>query len=319
MSGVDVERTFGALFLGGLFATMLTGIVLMQGYIYYKLYVEDTRRTKLLVLVVCFLDCCHTTCIWSALWGYLIRHFGDEAFIGYIRWDLAATVVITALLTILVHLFYAHRIFLLSKGNQYIVIPLLLLIILRFTSATTTTAQMVRLGNFSEFKHLFRWLFTFGLALSSVIDVIITTSMFILLRTNRSGVARVNKMIDSLILYAFEMGLLTSAGTIASMMLWLVMPTNLIFMGLHFVIAKFYANSILVSLNTRHILRQSNGNGTAILFFDANRQWDATGMSQSNLDPSGNMIRGDDLLSQIPKLQVRVVRSIMQEDCSSSA
>lgn len=69
----------------------------------------------------------------------------------------------------------------------------------------------------------------------------------------------VNHMIDSVLLYAFEMGTLTTVGTIASMVTvrpfatsvrilrfelpifcaqWLVMDYNLIFMGLHFFIAK---------------------------------------------------------------------------------
>ncbi|KAF5385039.1 hypothetical protein D9615_000877 [Tricholomella constricta] len=37
---------------------------------------------------------------------------------------------------------------------------------------------------------------------------------------------------------------------------WLTMNSNLIFMGLHFVIGKLYANSLLASLNTRHELRR---------------------------------------------------------------
>ena len=31
-----------------------------------------------------FLDTCHTVCIWTSLWNYLIDHFGDTARIHYI-------------------------------------------------------------------------------------------------------------------------------------------------------------------------------------------------------------------------------------------
>jgi hypothetical protein len=41
---------------------------------------------------------------------------------------------------------------------------------------------------------------------------------------------------------------------------WLTMPYNLVFLGLHFVISKLYANSLLISLNTRKALREMRWN-----------------------------------------------------------
>ncbi|KAH9485951.1 hypothetical protein JR316_0000012 [Psilocybe cubensis] len=75
-------------------------------------------------------------------------------------------------------------------------------------------------------------------------------------KSSRTEAASLNAVIDSLIKYSFETGLLTCAGTVISMICWLTMPTNLIFMGLHFVIGKFYANSLLVTLNMRETIRR---------------------------------------------------------------
>ncbi|KXN86816.1 hypothetical protein AN958_09612 [Leucoagaricus sp. SymC.cos] len=100
---------------------------------------------------------------------------------------------------------------------------------------------------FPTFRTHFNWLFTLGLALSTAVDILITTSLFFLLKTSRTSDFDLNAVIDTLILYAFETGALTTAGTIVSMICWLAMKDNLIFMGLHFVIAKLYANSILVT------------------------------------------------------------------------
>ncbi|KAJ2927036.1 hypothetical protein H1R20_g10065, partial [Candolleomyces eurysporus] len=66
-------------------------------------------------------------------------------------------------------------------------------------------------------------------------------------------------MVDTLALYTLENGALTCFAAIASLLCWLLMPHNLIFMGLHFVIAKLYANSLLASLNMRHQLLQIHG------------------------------------------------------------
>jgi hypothetical protein len=40
------------------------------------------------------------------------------------------------------------------------------------------------------------------------------------------------------------------------MFFWLFMSHNLIFMGMHFAIGKLYANSLLVTLNTRNAIRR---------------------------------------------------------------
>lgn len=89
MAAVDVPRTFGALMIGGLFASILAGTVAVQVIVYFKLYPKDSYNLKLLVLWVWFLDTCHTVCIWTSLWNYLIDHFGDTGRIHYIPTTLA--------------------------------------------------------------------------------------------------------------------------------------------------------------------------------------------------------------------------------------
>ncbi|KAG6919898.1 hypothetical protein DXG01_015606 [Tephrocybe rancida] len=119
-------------------------------------------------------------------------------------------------------------------------------------AAAATSAEMIRLGTFSSYKAEFRWLFSLGLALSSVVDILVTMSLFILLRKSRTKSMSLDHIIDALILYAFEVGCLTCTGTIVALICWLTMDDNLIFMGLYFVIGKLFANSLLAALNSRH-------------------------------------------------------------------
>lgn len=253
---VDIARNHGALLLGGLVAAGLSGIVTVQAIIYFKLYPLDSPILKSLVLIIWSLDVTHIGLVCAAIWNYLIEDFGLADDINIIPLSLSLTIVFTAILTFFVHCFFAHRIFLLSKRNWYLTAPILLLATCRLCSASTTSAEMIRLQMFSLFKAQFRWLFSLGLALSSIVDIQITISLFVLLQNSRSRSLSLNHIIDSLILYTFEIGSLTCAGTIVSMICWLTMNSNLIFMGLHFVIGKLYANSLLAALNTRHELRR---------------------------------------------------------------
>jgi hypothetical protein len=262
MPSIDIPKTFGALLIGGLFASLLSGFVIIQVVVYFKLYPADRARLKILVLTVWFLDTCHLTCIWLSLWSYLIDYYEIAQQINNIHWSLALSVLFPAMLTFLVHIFFANRIFMLSKHNYYLTAPIVVLAILRLTSACVTTSFMLHLHTFQRFKHDVRFIFTTGLALSTTVDVLITASLFFLLQTSRTGGATLDTVIDTLIRYTFETSSLTCAGTIASMLCWLIIPNNLIFFGLHFVIGKLYANSLLVTLNTRETIRRARSHGS---------------------------------------------------------
>ncbi|ESK92422.1 hypothetical protein Moror_4553 [Moniliophthora roreri MCA 2997] len=262
---MDVPKTLGALLIGALFASLCSGGVVIQTLLYLKLYPSDSPSLKSLVLIIWLLDTFHTAFIWGALWEYLVDFYGKPDLIDRISWTLAMSIVFTAILTFCTHCFFAHRILKLSKKNWWLTAPIFVLAVLRLTSASGTTAQMLKLQSFAKFRDEVHWLFTLGLALSCMVDILITGSLFFLLQTSRGDAGNLNVVIDTLILYTFETGSITAAATIVSMICWIAMPTNLIFMGLHFVIGKLYANSFLVTLNTRRNLReqsyQSGGGG----------------------------------------------------------
>ncbi|KAK0462249.1 uncharacterized protein EV420DRAFT_1639454 [Desarmillaria tabescens] len=253
---VQLAKTYGAVAIGALCASLFSGAVAIQTILYYKFYPADLFKFKLLVFIIWFLDICHTTFIWISIWDCFISHFGDIERTDVIPWSIAVTVVETALLTFLVHCFFAHRIFMLSRRNWLLTCPILIAASLRLGSACVSTSEMIRLKTYSGFIEHFGWVFTLGLSMSSVADILITVSLFWLLQTSRTDAESINAIIDSLILYTFETGSLTCAGTIVDMACWVSMKSNLIFLGIHFVIGKLYANSLLVTLNTRRGLRR---------------------------------------------------------------
>jgi len=194
----------------------------------------------------------------------------------------------------------------LSHRNYYITIPIIVLAVCRLTSACVTTGTMFHEGTLSGFKEHYKFVFTMGLALSSVVDLIITASLLSLLQAKRTGISTLDGVIDSLILYAFETGSLTCAATIASMICWLTMSNNLIFMGLHFVISKLYANSLLVTLNTRAKLRRArSGTDRGKLVILGSRR-----PNFHNKQPSGEQSLSTKIGSQ-PALQINVEKNVL--------
>ncbi|TCD64609.1 hypothetical protein EIP91_003874 [Steccherinum ochraceum] len=58
-----------------------------------------------------------------ANWVYFIENFGAD-IADHITWTIAATIMLTAMITFFVHIFFVHRIFTLSRRNYFITIPM---------------------------------------------------------------------------------------------------------------------------------------------------------------------------------------------------
>ncbi|KAG1783347.1 hypothetical protein EV702DRAFT_1041034 [Suillus placidus] len=262
MSGdvVTVATVYGAILLGTCIGCGLTGIVFVQTVLYFKFYPSDSIHNKILVLVVWALDMMHTILIIVSVWESVIVNFDRPDLMDLIPKALGLSVAITAAVTFLVHCFFANRVRkpkpLPVTKKWYFAAPLVFLAFLRLLSACVSTTEIMRLRHYSLFIKPFpSWVFTLGVTLSASVEFIITIVMVIFLGRSRTGFATMNHIINSLILYTLETGSFTCAVTIASLICWMVMRHNLIFLGMHFAIAKLYANSLLATLNTRKRLR----------------------------------------------------------------
>jgi hypothetical protein len=262
----NTAGNLGALLIGSFIASALSGIVTVQAIVYFKLYPQDRRLLKALALSVWILDIAHSCCVWSALWDYLIRDFGEVNREDIIPVGTSLSIIFTATVTLLAQLFFIYRIYRLSHKNWLISLPILIMTVLRMVAAAGTGAEMMALQDFITFRRKYRWLFSSGLGMSSAADIFITFSLFFLLQQSRSKSMSLNDIIDSLILYTFEIGTLTGAATVACMVCWLTMEKNLVFLAVHFTICKLYANSLFATLNTRMDLAgQQKGNGSALM------------------------------------------------------
>lgn len=256
MSSGVLKETLGAVLVGSGFAATLTGVVAMQTAYYFMAYPDDKPPMKLTVALVWLLDLLHTTMIFVADWSWLIEHFDDPGIYKHIPWPVAITVLLTTMISVTVNSFFAFRIHGLSKGNWFVVGPILVLVVIRLALASTSSARMFIHPTFAEFAETTKWIVTVGLVNSSILDVAITSCLLWYLDHARTGFAEMDRIINTLCLYAIENGLLTSLVILISLGCWLGMGRNLVFLAIHFAHAKLYANSLLATLNSRKHIRE---------------------------------------------------------------
>ncbi|KAJ3535862.1 hypothetical protein NM688_g6920 [Phlebia brevispora] len=259
-----LRSTMGALILGAFISIFLSGIVTMQVYLYYRLYSKDALYLKLMVTAIWLLDILHTVMVSAANWTYLIAYYGDVTESDNIIWSVAVTIAITAIITFIVHCFFTNRIHASTSGtvpsddcnsnDDRDVRP--------FTKPTPSLSCSpaivcrIRTGNFPSFVARFKWMFTMGLVASAVLDISIAFFLSFYLRKGKSGYSTMDQIIDALILYTVETdGFEPSLTTIVSLICWVAMSHNLVYLALHFTISKLYANSFLATLNSRKTLK----------------------------------------------------------------
>jgi len=280
---------------------MFSGGLVVQCILYFRsARSRNTWRMSSVVIILIVLDLLHDILLWASAWQWCITERGLRP--DFIPIPLALAMLVTAITTFIAHAVYWWRIFRFSGHNYWISLPIIFLAVLRVVASIGTTMEMIVLQSFGEFRSKIAWVFSVGLALSSTVDLSIAGVMMIILRKSRKRSLSLNSVIDSLVIWTFETGSVTAIVTIASLICWLVMD-NLIFLSLHFVIAKLYANSVVAMLNYRESLNQqqaaiSSRSPNAVVEFDAIRletnpstQWQrrlifpCNGKSQSQSTP----------------------------------
>ncbi|KAG1840301.1 hypothetical protein DFJ58DRAFT_93901 [Suillus subalutaceus] len=225
----------------------------MQFIVYCRVYYfRESWRTKSLVIVIWLLDLSHSALVAVALWDSIIATYGDLSKVDTIPWCIGPTIELTALITFLVQSFFAYRIYRLQNKKLAVAIPIVALSFARLIMASITNSEMLKLKSYDTFFQRFSWVFTIGLLLSVLVDIMITTFLCYFLRKNRPKFTDTMRIIDTLTFWTIQNGLMTSAAATATLLCWKIMPSNRIFLGLHFVVAKLvYANSLLATLNAR--------------------------------------------------------------------
>ncbi|KAF8589874.1 hypothetical protein K439DRAFT_1628400, partial [Ramaria rubella] len=211
-----------------------------------------------MVWTVWALETAHTVISWYLLYSLTVINYGQFYKIEEKRWTYLAGFPLAACIGSIVQAYFVYRVRVLSKK---LFIPVIAwgAVILRcgFGVAIAVVAMVVDVLTISSFLEHYRWIVLAPLTINLCIDVVTTsTSCFYLVRQN-NGSQKTRKVVDRLVRYTVETGLITSlcaAGVLACVLL---VPNTLLHLSIFNVYPKLFSNSLLTSLNARHSLRKT--------------------------------------------------------------
>ncbi|KAJ7643119.1 hypothetical protein DFH06DRAFT_602544 [Mycena polygramma] len=253
----EFDTTLGALCVAYVLAWGLFGVMSMQSFTYFQKFVKDTVWLKSLVAFLWALDTLQLVLIGHVLYYWVITNYANPKVLAVSVWSFNIGILVTNFIVLIVELFLARRVYILSNKNKLLTG---IIVILSFTyfgfelAVQVRTFQLKKISLFFEFQ----WIASVGLACAAAADLIIAASLCFYLLRSRTGIKTTDTMVNRLILYAMNTGLLTAIIVLVDMICFLTMPKNLIHIAFNLVVGKLYTNSLLATLNFRDTIRNGS-------------------------------------------------------------
>ncbi|ETW79542.1 hypothetical protein HETIRDRAFT_428047 [Heterobasidion irregulare TC 32-1] len=272
---VDIQSTYGALFLGVVVSVSFLGIVTVQTWIYWLNYPDDHLRTKATVFIIWILEIIRSTFGIHAVYHYLVLQWENTAALEASIWSVDINLLITALIQVTVHWYFAYRVKILSRGN-WILVSVIVLERAGFwkfhylwfdtrltfsfppdnTSIAAETFAKIQGKTFPGMlraNHSSQDFSTAALASAIVTDICIAFSLIYYLNQINHELSGLRAQANHLIFYAINIGVITSAADIV--VLSSIKGQGLWYFAIYEIVGGFYANSLLASLNARKSIR----------------------------------------------------------------
>ncbi|KAJ7851106.1 hypothetical protein B0H13DRAFT_2360385 [Mycena leptocephala] len=235
---LNLNTTLGAIQISVLVSYVLFGVITTQTYIYYSRFPEDSLKLKALVAFVWYRQLAvdhiraperasrnricevgHALCIGHSLYVYTISDYAHpERVLGPAPKSLETTGIFSGVIGACG--FFSFRIYAFSK-KLYIPCLSWMMSVLRLLGCT------------------WKWLATFVWSVSTTNDLMISATLVVLLRNQRNNVhTRTAALVEKLILWSIETGMLTSATSIATLACFVDMKENFIWIAFFFIGAR---------------------------------------------------------------------------------
>ncbi|KAI0326508.1 hypothetical protein GY45DRAFT_1328855 [Cubamyces sp. BRFM 1775] len=235
---------------------MLYGLTIHQTYRYYRLYPKDPLWMKCLVAGIVSFETFHTVLCIVAVYSQLVTHYFEPGTLLAGHWSLRTLVPASGLTILLGQCFYVHRVYQLGSHYGYKLLVFIAIACmaceLAFVIATTVEAFRVTLAQFPAYS----WLFSAAFGCATLAELFLTGTLIVVLLRSRTGYKRTDSTIEILIMYAVNTGLLVGIFDLSSFTFALILPGNLIYVGVGSVGVKLYATSVLAVLNSRRSLSE---------------------------------------------------------------
>lgn len=251
------DDSFGAFLVGVVVSAMLYGVTCVQTWYYFSRYFSDPWHVRLLVSAVFISDSIHQALITHTVYTYLVTDFGNVSELEKLVWSLSVEVLFNGFTGLMVQSFFTMRLYRLSKKNIFATASVLSLVIAEFVLVVIYVAKALELTTFIQVPQIKPLSMSVN-AVAAAGDILITIFLCISLQQSRTGLHQSDTLINKLMLFSINTGLLTSICAVMSLISILVWPDTYVYIAFYFCLGRLYCNSLLATLNVRKGIRRDS-------------------------------------------------------------
>ncbi|KAJ7099738.1 hypothetical protein C8R44DRAFT_810251 [Mycena epipterygia] len=230
--------------------TLLHGMGLLQGFLYFVWYPKDNWTVKGTVITMLFVESIQMGAAFGNVYAWLIDGFGDLANLNTIHWQDMLQLTALYLSTFVAQAHFAKTIYQLHRQDKILPLVVLLFSLVALGGGIGQVVLAIRVGEYSKLGQTsVTTNLQAGFALAS--DMLITIGLCWRLSESKGGIQSTNKVLNFLILTAINRGAFTMLFAALNVILFLSEPGTFYFMLALLLSDKFYMNSMLAILNTR--------------------------------------------------------------------
>ncbi|KAG7086490.1 hypothetical protein E1B28_002439 [Marasmius oreades] len=253
------DGQIGALEIGIIVSIFLFGVTTAQTFLYYQLFPLDSKWMKRLVWAVWLIELGHSISALHALYFYTVLQFGNQA-VGTMKVPLsiALNLIISEVVFVLVQGYYITRIYRFSR-TWYISGLCVILLVVRFVGTVVATVEATIMTSLDQYTTDWEWDLVGILSVGAFTDLAIPCVLVYYLAMKRSSAYDTTlAIVDKLILWTIETGLLTGLLAVLILIFFKTLPGRFAWMAVYMNLPKMFSNSFLANLNSRFKLRAMN-------------------------------------------------------------
>ncbi|KAF4611443.1 hypothetical protein D9613_004339 [Agrocybe pediades] len=211
----NADLTLGAVEIGVLVSTFLFGVVTVQCYVYAFRFPKDPLFLKFLVPFVWLLELAHTICICQALYVVTIRQYGRPQLLDIPPQSLNVAILFSGFIGPIEQGWFSHRIYKFS-GQMYLPLFCASLAVTRWFMSTALAIVAFHRLTVEQYIQKWCWLLSSILVIGAISDAILALALcYYLSQWRHTAFKRTTRLLDRLMLWSIETGLLTCIGAVA--------------------------------------------------------------------------------------------------------
>ncbi|KAH9064972.1 hypothetical protein EDB87DRAFT_1596824 [Lactarius vividus] len=263
---IPVHNTLGAFFIGTILSSTIYGVTWLQVYSYYSNHSSRDRwPLKSFVAFLMLVDSANMAFIVQTNYHINVTIFGDYQSIPLVPWSFPAITLSSYILEVSVELFYAYRIYRLSKGSPYLPATISVVSLTSFAIGIFYCAKV--LEHIHEPGNRLQGLSMATFGCKVVCDVFVTFGMVHALLGNRTQVQRTNNVLNTLAIYAINCGALNLVFAISCVVLLAKYRTVGLYVPSFFITMRLYFCGFMSTLNSRDNLREMLDGPEGVVMF----------------------------------------------------